>query len=76
LLRESLGIMSIGKSVLELPSTLASFDVIYQRYLQELKVLDDIDEEIVSTDYVRNHERRSKDAQVDLSTFFKQRLDR
>jgi hypothetical protein len=29
LLRESLGIMSIGKSVLELPCTLASFDAIY-----------------------------------------------
>lgn len=29
LLRESLGIMSIGKSVLELPSSLASFDALY-----------------------------------------------
>ncbi len=53
--------MSIGKSALELPSSLSSFDAIYQRYLKELKVLDDIDEDMVSTDFGRSHERRSKD---------------
>ena len=54
--------MSIGKSALELPSSLSSLENIYQRHLQDLKVLDSIEEELACTVYVMSHEGNKKDA--------------
>jgi hypothetical protein len=55
LLRESLGIMNIGKTVLDLPSTIVSFEQLHQKYLQDLKVLDSIEEELANVNYIRSH---------------------
>jgi hypothetical protein len=71
--RNVMDVQNTNQSQTKLTTGNAEYDFLLRH---DLKVLDAIDEELISTQYIRNHDGNNKDAHEDFSTFFKQRLDK